>query len=140
MAVDAAGNLYVTDTSNNRVLKLAAGSGTQTVLPFTGLNGPRGVAVDTAGDLYVTDDGNDRVLKLAAGSSTQTVLPFTGLNYPEGVAVDAAGDRLRHRRQQQSGAEAGGRVEHPDPAAVHRPQLAQRCGGGHRRQRLRHRL
>ena len=65
------------------MLKLAAGSSTQEVLPFTGLNYPSGVAVDTAGNLYVTDSGsNDRVVKLAAGSNTQTVLPFTGLNYP----------------------------------------------------------
>ena len=62
------------------------------MLPFTGLNDPRGVAVDTAGDLYVTDSGNKWVLKLAAGSATQSVLPFTGLNGPDGVAVDAAGD------------------------------------------------
>ena len=54
------------------------------MLPFTGLNGPEGVAVDSAGDLYVTDHENNRVLKLAAGSSTQTVLPFTGLNRPRG--------------------------------------------------------
>ena len=55
MAVDTTGDLYVTDCANDRVLKLAAGSATQTVLPFTGLNGPSGVAVDTAGNLYVTD-------------------------------------------------------------------------------------
>jgi serine/threonine-protein kinase len=67
VAVDTAGNLYVTDQSNNRVLKLAAGSATQTVLPFTGLNSPGGVAVDAAGNLYVTDSGNNRVLKLPAG-------------------------------------------------------------------------
>ncbi len=67
MAVDAAGDVYVTDGFNNRVVKLAAGSYTQTVLPFTGLNDPRGVAVDAAGNLYVTDRGNNRVLKLAAG-------------------------------------------------------------------------
>jgi serine/threonine-protein kinase len=36
------------------VLKLAAGSGTQTVLPFTGLGTPVGVA-DTAGAIYVSD-------------------------------------------------------------------------------------
>ena len=58
-------------------MKLAAGSNTQTVLPFTGLIGPIGVAVDAAGDLYVTDAFNNRVLKLAAGSNTQTVVPFT---------------------------------------------------------------
>ena len=42
MAVDTAGNLYVADPDNKRVLKLAAGSSTPTVLPFTGLNAPQG--------------------------------------------------------------------------------------------------
>jgi DNA-binding beta-propeller fold protein YncE len=66
-------SVYVTDgydQSNSRVLELAAGSDTPTVLPFTGLNHPSGVAVDTAGNLYVTDGYNNRVLKLAAGSAT----------------------------------------------------------------------
>ena len=94
VAVDAAGTVYVTDGyQNNRVLKLAAGSSTQSVLPFPGLNG-LGLAVDSAGNLYgteVTDGGkNYRVLELVAGSSTPVVLPFTGLNQPWGVAVDVA--------------------------------------------------
>jgi serine/threonine-protein kinase len=102
VAVDTAGNLYVTDFGNNRVLKLAAGSSTQSVLPFTGLNQPFGVAVDSAGNLYVADNRNNRVLELAAGSSTPTVLPFTGLSGPAGVAVDAVGnlyvgDAIDHR-------------------------------------------
>ncbi|MGB7167293.1 MAG: serine/threonine protein kinase, partial [Mycobacterium sp.] len=68
VAVDATGNLYVTEFgSNNRVVKLAVGSATQVVLPFTGLNGPDGVAVDTAGNLYVADGQNNRVVKLPAG-------------------------------------------------------------------------
>jgi serine/threonine-protein kinase len=92
VAVDTGGNLYVVDTFNSRVVKLAAGSTTQSVLSFTGLYWPYGVAVDTAGALYVTDRDNNRVLKLAAGSATQTVLPFTGLHFPNGVAVDAAGN------------------------------------------------
>jgi serine/threonine protein kinase, bacterial len=90
LAVDAENNLYVADQANNRVVKLAAGSATQEVLPFTGLDHPLGVAVDSAGTVYVADAGN-RVVKLAAGSSTQAVLPFTGLGGP-GVAVDAAGN------------------------------------------------
>ena len=72
------------------MLKLAAGSSTQTVLPFTGLISPKGVAVDTAGNLYVTDDGQHRVLKLRRARPPRPTLPFTGLNDPTGVAVDAA--------------------------------------------------
>lgn len=55
---------------NHRVLKLAAGSATPVVLPFTGLTFASGVAVDAAGDVYVTDGQSgdiSRVLKLPAG-------------------------------------------------------------------------
>lgn len=92
IAADAAGNVYLTDTWNDRVLKLAAGSSEQTVLPFTGLSRPAGVAVDSAGDVFVTDAASDRVLKLPAGSNEQAVLPFTGLENPRDVAVDSRGD------------------------------------------------
>ncbi len=95
VAVDAAGDLYVADSGNNRVVKLAAGSATQEVLPFTGFtdgNNPRGVAVDSARDLYVTDEYNGRVVKLEAGSSTPRVLPFSLTRFVSGVAVDSAGD------------------------------------------------
>ena len=64
VAVDSTGTVYVTDTYNNRVVKLAAGSSTQDVLPFAGLKTPWGVAVDSIGTLYVSDAGNNRVLKL----------------------------------------------------------------------------
>ncbi|MGO4615420.1 serine/threonine-protein kinase PknD [Nocardia sp. 2YAB30] len=92
VAVDPAGNVYVTDMGNDRVMELAAGASTPTPLPFTGLNNPQGVAADPAGNVYVTDTSNDRVVKLAAGASTATPLPFTGLKDPQGVAVDTAGD------------------------------------------------
>ena len=54
----------------------------QPVLPFTGLNGPDGVAVDTAGTVYVADSGNNRVLTLATGSNVQTVLPRRTIRNP----------------------------------------------------------
>jgi DNA-binding beta-propeller fold protein YncE len=92
VAVDAAGDVYLADSSNHRVLKLAAGSKDQTVLPFTGLQTPTGVAVDSEGNVYVTDGPNNRVVKLAAGSNDQTVLPFTDIHYPGGLAVDTAGN------------------------------------------------
>jgi DNA-binding beta-propeller fold protein YncE len=53
------------------VLKLPAGSNTQVEMPFTGLNGPWGVAVDTTANVYVTDRLNHRVVELLAGSNTQ---------------------------------------------------------------------
>ncbi|RZL78966.1 MAG: CHAT domain-containing protein [Rhodococcus sp. (in: high G+C Gram-positive bacteria)] len=92
VAVNTAGDVYVADNGNDRVLKLAGGSGPQTVLDFTGLEHPTGVAVNMAGDVYATDTGNNRVLKLPGGSGPQTVLDFTGLEHPTGVAVNTAGD------------------------------------------------
>jgi serine/threonine-protein kinase len=65
IAVDTPGTVYVTDHDANQVVKLATGSGSPTVLPFTGLNTPLGAAVDTAGDVYIADRGSDRVVKLA---------------------------------------------------------------------------
>jgi serine/threonine protein kinase len=88
VAANSAGDVYVVESYNNRVLKLAAGSSVPTVVPLTGLKQPYGVAVDNAGGLYVTDPGNERVLKLAAGSTTQEVLPLAGGF--RGIAVDSA--------------------------------------------------
>jgi streptogramin lyase len=92
VAVDAAGDVYVIDLGNKRVLKLAAGSRSQTVLPFTDLH-PGGLAVQPAGDVYVTDVKANQVLKLVAGSSGPTALPSIGgsIGLTSGVAVDATG-------------------------------------------------
>lgn len=91
VTLDGAGNVYVTSEGMyGRVVKLAAGSGATTVLPFNGLYQPQGLAVDGAGTVYVADF-NNRVLSMAAGSNSQKELPFSGLNYPEGVAVDSQG-------------------------------------------------
>jgi DNA-binding beta-propeller fold protein YncE len=87
VAVDSAGALYVTD--DHRVLKLAAGSSTPTILPFDGLTHPEGVAVDSTGNVYVSNCTGP-VLEYAPGSSTPTVLPFTDVNSCF-VAVDSAG-------------------------------------------------
>ena len=66
VAVDAQGNLYVTEIANHRVLKLSpageplAQSGTRGTGPGQ-LYVPNGVAVDGQGNSYVADQGNDRV-------------------------------------------------------------------------------
>jgi serine/threonine-protein kinase len=98
VAVDSAGNVYVTERTLGQVLKLPVGSNAQVELPFTGLEDPKGMAVDTAGNVYIIDNtppsygSYGRVLKLPAGSNAQVELPFTGLQAPDGVAVDSAGN------------------------------------------------
>jgi serine/threonine-protein kinase len=64
VAVDTAGDVYVTNAGDNRVVQLVKASNASITLPFNGLNHPQGVAVDTAGNVYVADAGNNRVLKL----------------------------------------------------------------------------
>jgi serine/threonine protein kinase, bacterial len=94
ITVDTAGNLYVADPFNDRVLKLTGDPETSTVMPFTGLHYPGRVAVDTASNVYVVDGAFDqrRVVKLPAGSESPTVMPFTGLGNQQMVAVDSAGN------------------------------------------------
>ncbi len=90
-AVDSSGNLYIADTGNNRIVKIAP-NGTQTVVsvaPLT-LNFPLAVALDCAGNLYVTDGNNNRVVKVPAAGGAATVLPRSVS--PDGLAVDASGN------------------------------------------------
>ena len=89
VAVDRAGNVYITDTGNNRVLYYPAGSTMATRVygqrgSFTvnvannsgvgagSLNAPNGVALDSSGNLYVVDTGNNRVLYYPAGTTMAT--------------------------------------------------------------------
>ena len=65
IAVDSAGDVFVTERDTNTVVKLAAGQSEPTMLPFTDLNTPLSVAVDNAGNVYVANRGDDSVLKLA---------------------------------------------------------------------------
>ena len=90
VAVDAKGDVYVTDSGNDRVLELAAGSTSQTVVPVADLDRPEDIAVDDAGDLEITEPAQHRVLELTAGSTSPTVLPFTDLGEPTGVAIDSS--------------------------------------------------
>jgi uncharacterized protein (TIGR03437 family) len=120
-AVDASGNVYIVDSVNNRIRKVAP-SGIITTVAGNGSRGyagdggsatsaelcnPQGVAVDTSGNLYIADYRNARVRRVAvasgvistvAGSATASSLgdggPATSaeLQSPVAVAVDGPGN------------------------------------------------
>lgn len=95
-AVDAQGNVYISNTQENEILKetLANGVYTESVVVSSGLATPYGVAVDSSGNVYVADNGHNRVVEESPSGSgyTQTVISTTtALSYPTGIAVSASG-------------------------------------------------
>ncbi len=107
LAVDAAGNLYISEFEGHRVRRVApdgristvAGSG---LAGFRGdggaaiqalLNYPAGLAIDRAGSLYIADSGNDRIRKIAPSGAIVTVAGAltNSLVTPVAVAIDSAG-------------------------------------------------
>ena len=121
VAIDAAGNIYIADTGNERIRRID-GTGTITTVAGNGNfgnsgdNGPatsakiglvEGIAVDSIGNLYLGDieylvvrrvDPNGVITTFAGESlnfgETGDGGPATSaeLDYPEGVAVDTAGN------------------------------------------------
>jgi hypothetical protein len=82
LALDLAGNLYVSEATLGRVSQVGTG-GVITPL-ITGLADPEGVTLDNLGNLYVVEDIEDgRVVKRAANGVTTTLA--AGLENPEGI-------------------------------------------------------
>ena len=117
VAADAAGNLYIADTGNNRIRKVDA-AGVISTVAGTGKQGyggdggaalraqlafPLGAAADGAGNLYIVDAGNNRIRKVDAAGAISTVAG-TGdvgdggsavrawLGFPGSVTADGAGN------------------------------------------------
>ena len=120
MARDGAGNLYISDSGNQRIRKVDSTGTIDTVagtgrFGFSGDGGPataaqlwnpRSVVVDHAGNLYIADSQNHRIRKVDSTGTIDTVAGtrergFSGdggpataawLDHPTGVAVDSAGN------------------------------------------------
>ncbi|HMD71455.1 MAG TPA: IPT/TIG domain-containing protein, partial [Bryobacteraceae bacterium] len=120
VATDRLGNLYLSDTNHNRVLKVDT-SGAITAFAGTGIAGfsgdggpataaqlslPYGLAADVSGNLYVADYQNSLVRRIAPDGTISTVAgggtqadaidgsPATSVPLlgPRNLAVDAAGN------------------------------------------------
>jgi len=116
IAIDAASNLYVTDTLNNYIRKITprgnvstfAGSGESGFSDGAGRSAqfysPYGITIDAAGNLYVADTFNHRIRKVSSKGEVSTLAGNSDMNYadgtgntatfatPHGIAIDAAGN------------------------------------------------
>ena len=93
VAVDAAGNLFIADTYNNRIRLVDAVSGTITTVAGNGTAGfggdgglatsasldvPFGVAVDGSGNLFIADIGNQRIRRVDKTTGKITTVAGNG--------------------------------------------------------------
>ncbi|MDO8542331.1 MAG: hypothetical protein Q7S40_17975 [Opitutaceae bacterium] len=99
---DAAGTVYVADTYNHSIRKLAADGSVTTLAGLGGTSGstdatgsaarffnPQGLAVDSSGNLYVADSGNHVIRKVTAAGVVTT---FAGVTRTSGSNDGAASE------------------------------------------------
>ncbi len=97
VAIDASGNIIITDGDNNRIRKISpegmvstiAGSSTgftDGASATAEFDGPTSVAIDASGNIIVADSGNDAIRRIATDGTVTTVSTFST---PRGVTIDA---------------------------------------------------
>jgi tripartite motif-containing protein 71 len=102
VTVDVAGNVYVSDTHNNRIQKFTSRGAYLSQWGSSGTNAgcfdyPQGLATDSSGNVYVADTHNNRVQKFTATGAFINQWGELGsnageFNSPYSVAVDPAGN------------------------------------------------
>jgi sugar lactone lactonase YvrE len=104
LALDVQGNLFVADTGNNRIRKLApngqvstvAGDGTAGYADGPAaqarFNGPIGIALDAHGSIYVADSYNDRIRMISSDGQVSTVAGAGTPGYADGERSTALFD------------------------------------------------
>ncbi len=100
IAIDASGNVWVTNSGSNNVTELNS-SGT-TIGTFTVGKFPEGIAIDSSGNVWVTGalyggyflSSSSEYGILTELSPTGTIIgtDFVGYNTPPGIAIDPAGN------------------------------------------------
>ena len=102
LAVDSLGTVYVADTYNNSIRKIAvdgsvsilAGNGSSGFINKTGTNAsffsPWGVAVDRSGNVYVADYGNNKIRKIDSTGMVSTFAGQINAGFVNGVGVNAS--------------------------------------------------
>ncbi len=88
LAVDAKGNLYVTNTIGNNVIEYARGSTKPSFTYTSELGDPAGVAVDKSQNVYVTNLSPASLTVFPQQSNTPTLHITNNLTFPIDVAVD----------------------------------------------------
>ncbi|MGA3373427.1 MAG: Ig-like domain repeat protein [Terracidiphilus sp.] len=93
VALDGAGNLYIADSNNNVIRKVAAATGIITTVAGNGtagysgdnvaatsteLNTPKGITVDSGGNLFIADTSNQRIRRVDAITGIITTVAGNG--------------------------------------------------------------
>ena len=88
LAIDSAGNIYVSNFAGNTVRKFAPDGTDLGVFVSTPLNGPHGMAFDGDGNLYVANNGTNTIEEFSSTGAYLGVFANTGLG-PHFLAMAA---------------------------------------------------